>query len=114
MHAHTRDCPLSCLEPLLMAQTYRALQAVCPTIGHVVDLYRKEEITSIRRIGARGACQIETCLASAGLTEHPPEHDAAHVPDLPAPISLVAAPPPLPAGWSGARLPGMPTRLFTE
>lgn len=57
MHTHTRDCPLSCLEPLLMGQTYRAPQAVCPIIGHVADLYRKDEIISIPRIGAKGACQ---------------------------------------------------------
>lgn len=114
MHAHTRSCPLSCLEPLLTAQTFRALQAACPTIGHVVDLYRKEEITSIRGIGAKGACQIETCLASAGLIEHPPGRDATPVRDLPAPPDLVAVPPPLATGWSGAQRPGMPTRLFTE
>lgn len=75
MHTLTRDCPLTCLEPLLPARAYHALQAVCPgphpTVGHVVELYQGQMITSIRRIGVQGALRIETCLTRARLIGQP-------------------------------------------
>jgi hypothetical protein len=121
MHALTRDCPLTCLEPLLPAQTYHALQAACPrshpTVGHVADLHRRQAITSIRRIGAQGFLRIETCLAGAGLIEQssPPDPAPAGTPEPPGPQHLATEPPPIPAGWSGVTTPARRVRgLFVE
>ncbi len=60
MHPLTRDCPLTCLKPLLPTLALHALQTACPgphpTVGHIADLYRRQQITSIRYIGVRGPC----------------------------------------------------------
>jgi hypothetical protein len=78
MHAHTRDCPLACLQPLLSTGVYNSLRRECsstavgphPTVGDVADLYHKEQIASIDRIGAKRLLEIETCLTDIGLISH--------------------------------------------
>jgi hypothetical protein len=107
MHALTLNCPLTCLEPLLPARAYHALQAACPgphpKIGHVVDLYRRQEITRIPRIGAQAAFQIQTCLASAGLIG-PATTPAGDPPPAPARrhtrLLTEQAPPPPARAWT--------------
>lgn len=122
MHAHTRDCPLTCLRPLLSGAAYNPLLAECrliagdaePAIGHAVRLYLKGQLADIRHIGPARFAEIRTCLARAGLIGH----DEADEASPPAPQAASGAdngePPPSPPGWPAVASSRLRTRLITE
>jgi hypothetical protein len=101
-HAHTGDCPVTCLKAMLSAQSYGLLRSECAlicgdqdaNIGHAVRLFQKGQLATVRYIGPRRLADIESCLASLGLitdTAEPADETAAD-----------AGPaPPVPAGWPG-------------
>jgi hypothetical protein len=76
MHAHARDCPLTCLQPLISTRAYNALLQECsttgphPTMGDAADLYNTGELATVRGIGTRSHGKIETTLTNAGFTAH--------------------------------------------
>jgi hypothetical protein len=114
MHAHTRDCPLTCLKPLVSTGAYNALRRGCsstatgphPAIGDAEDLYHKEQLAGIRGIGPRRFREIEDCLTRAGLIGHGP-------PPSPAPADHLS--PPAAPDWSGTAAPRrLRTRLIVE
>jgi hypothetical protein len=118
MHAHTRDCPLTCLKPTLSAGAYFPLHRQCssrasgphPSIGDAVDLYHKEQLAAIRGIGVKRFREIEGCLTRAGLIGQAARPDTQ--PQAPA---SDGQPPPLPSGWSGSTRPSrLRTRLLVE
>ncbi|MGH3273493.1 MAG: hypothetical protein ACRDNZ_04110, partial [Streptosporangiaceae bacterium] len=95
MHAHTPDCPLTCLKSLLTAAAYNPLRSECllicgdaePVVGHAVRLYRKGQLVDIRNIGAARFAEIMTCLARAGLISN----DEADESSPPAPQTAAAS-----------------------
>jgi hypothetical protein len=97
-HAHTRDCLLICLKPLLSAQTYGLLRSECAlicgdqdaSVGHAVSLYQKGQLATVRYIGPVRLEEIRACLAGLGLLTGPAGHPE---------------PPPVLAGWSGTWTP---------
>jgi hypothetical protein len=122
MHAHTPDCPLTCLKPHLTAAAYNLLRSECllicgdaePATGHAVRLYLRGQLADIRYIGPARFAEIRTCLASAGLIGH----DEADESCLPAPQAASAAdagqPPHSPAGEPAGASSRLRTRLITE
>jgi len=77
-HKLTAGCPLSCLERLLSARTFNALQrdlrwqyAGHPTVGHVADLHRQGRLDDVRGLGVGGIEVIGRLLESAGLLAEP-------------------------------------------
>lgn len=122
MHTHTRDCPLTCLKPLLSGAAYNPLLAECllicgdaePAVGHAVKLHLKGQVADIRRIGPARFAEIETCLARAGLIS-PDEADQAS-PPAPQAASGADTGQPLPSrpGWPTAASSRLRTQLITE
>jgi len=93
-HAHTRDCLVSCLKPLLSAQTYGLLRSECAlicgdqdaSVGHAVSLYQNGQLATVRYIGPVRLAEIKTCLTGLGLLTKPAGH---------------GEPPPVLPDWSG-------------
>jgi hypothetical protein len=122
MHAHTRDCPLTCLKPLLSGPAFNPLLAECrlicgdaePAIGHAIRLHQKGQLADIRRIGPARFAEIETCLARAGLIS--PGEAGQGSPPVPQAASAAHAgqPPPSPPGCPAATSSRLRTRLITE
>jgi len=88
VHTHVRDCPVTCLKPLLSRVSYNLLRSECayicgdqePSIGHAVRLYERGQVATVRYIGPRRLAEIESCLASLGLitgTAEPADQTAA-------------------------------------
>jgi len=75
VHVHVRDCPVTCLRPLLSPVAYGLLRSECayicgdqePSIEHVVRLYEKGQLATVRYIGPVRLAEIRTCLTNAGL-----------------------------------------------
>ena len=113
-HTHTGDCPVTCLKPMLSAQSYGLLRSECAlicgdqdaNIGHAVRLYQKGQLATVRYIGPLRLAEIKSCLTGLGLITGAAE-SASKTP------AGGGEPPPLPAGWSGTAWRGNPTRTFT-
>jgi hypothetical protein len=120
MHAHTRDCPLTCLQPLLTTVAYNLLRAEClficgdgePAVSHAVRLYTNGQLADIRNIGPVRFAEITACLAHAGLISH----DAADQASPPATQGVAAtdAEPPSARGRPATPSSRLRTRLITE
>lgn len=122
MHAHTRDCALTCLKPLISGATYNPLLAECllisgdaePAIGHAMKLYQKGQLTDIRRIGPARFAEIETCLARAGLITPGTATRADQPVARTASSTDTGQPLPSPPGGPAGTSSRLRTRLITE
>ncbi|SEG94719.1 hypothetical protein SAMN04489712_15019 [Thermomonospora echinospora] len=74
-HRITATCPIKCLKPLLSARAFNPLVHKYDgprTVGDVVELHQREELTMIRNLGPHRIAEIELVLVLAGLLS---EHD---------------------------------------
>jgi len=70
-----RECPLTCLKPLLSGMVYNTLSRelagngrdAAPTVGDAADLHINGKLADIPNIGPARISAVETCLRSAGL-----------------------------------------------
>lgn len=79
-HVIKPPCPLTCIEDLLPARSFIALDRhlrgeehfVHPLVSDVVDLYQRTGLAAVRGLGAQGIELTTTLLESAGLVRPRP------------------------------------------